>query len=39
MFSSGFLFLLVAVALTWTGAGALLLVFLLVRDLVRGELW
>ncbi len=39
MFSSGFLSFLIVAALVWTALGAVLLIALLIRDIIRGELW
>lgn len=39
MFPQSFLHILITLALAWTGAGAVTLVVLLIRDLRRGRLW
>ena len=39
MFSQPFLHFLILLALGWTGAGALTLILLLIRDYRQGKLW
>lgn len=39
MFPESFVHFLVNLGLVWTGAGALLLIVLLIRDFRNGDLW
>ena len=39
MFTESFVYFLLVTSLVWTGLGAVLLIALLVKDLIRGQAW